>query len=75
MLADGTPLETVLEKMVMVVEGVRTTRAAHQLSKQFDVEMPITAQLYAVLFEGKSPKEAVESLMGRLKTHEIEPIG
>ncbi|RJX38425.1 NAD(P)H-dependent glycerol-3-phosphate dehydrogenase [Paenibacillus pinisoli] len=75
MLADGTPLETVLEKMVMVVEGVRTTRAAHQLSKQFDVEMPITAQLYAVLFEGKPPKEAVESLMGRLKTHEIEPIG
>ncbi|REK77267.1 NAD(P)H-dependent glycerol-3-phosphate dehydrogenase [Paenibacillus paeoniae] len=75
MLADGTPLEVVLEKMVMVVEGVRTTRAARELSKQFEVEMPITAQLYAVLFEGKSPKEAVESLMGRLKTHEIEPIG
>ncbi len=74
MLADGTPLETVLERMGMVVEGVRTTRAAYELSKQFKVEMPITAQLYAVLFEGRTPKEAVGELMGRLKTHEIEPL-
>ncbi|MDF2835546.1 MAG: Glycerol-3-phosphate dehydrogenase [Paenibacillus sp.] len=74
MLADGTPLETVLERMGMVVEGVRTTRAAYELSKQFKVEMPITAQLYAVLFQGRTPKDAVGELMGRLKTHEIEPL-
>ncbi|MDQ6418248.1 NAD(P)H-dependent glycerol-3-phosphate dehydrogenase [Paenibacillus sp. LHD-117] len=74
MLADGTPLEEVLQRMGMVVEGVRTTRAAYELSKQYDVEMPITAQLYEVLFQGKSPKDAVGQLMGRLKTHEIEPL-
>ncbi|MFD0586888.1 NAD(P)H-dependent glycerol-3-phosphate dehydrogenase [Paenibacillus sp. GCM10027627] len=75
MLADGTPLQEVLDKMGMVVEGVRTTQAAYELAGRFDVEMPITTQLYEVLFKGKTPKEAVEDLMGRLKTHEIEPVG
>ncbi|NIK67698.1 MULTISPECIES: NAD(P)H-dependent glycerol-3-phosphate dehydrogenase [unclassified Paenibacillus] len=75
MLADGTPLEEVLERMGMVVEGVRTTRAANELAKQYDVQMPITAELYSVLFANNSPKSAVENLMGRLKTHEIEQLG
>ncbi|NIK77570.1 glycerol-3-phosphate dehydrogenase (NAD(P)+) [Paenibacillus castaneae] len=75
MLADGTPLDEVLSRMGMVVEGVRTTRAAQVLAKQYNVEMPITFQLYEVLFENKSPRTAVENLMGRLKTHEIEEIG
>ncbi|MCM3627438.1 NAD(P)H-dependent glycerol-3-phosphate dehydrogenase [Paenibacillus glycanilyticus] len=74
MLADGTPLEEVLERMGMVVEGVRTTRAANELAKQYDVQMPITAELYSVLFANNSPKSAVENLMGRLKTHEIEQL-
>ncbi|SFF04535.1 glycerol-3-phosphate dehydrogenase (NAD(P)+) [Paenibacillus catalpae] len=74
MLADGTPLEEVLERMGMVVEGVRTTRAANELAKQYDVRMPITAELYSVLFANNSPKSAVENLMGRLKTHEIEQL-
>ncbi|WP_336771839.1 NAD(P)H-dependent glycerol-3-phosphate dehydrogenase [Paenibacillus sp. MMO-58] len=75
MLADGTSLEEVLERMGMVVEGVRTTRAANELAKQYDVQMPITAELYSVLFANNSPKSAVENLMGRLKTHEIEQLG
>ncbi|OBR65120.1 glycerol-3-phosphate dehydrogenase [Paenibacillus oryzae] len=75
MLADGTPLPVVLEKMGMVVEGVRTTKAAYEMAQRFGVEMPITHQLYEVLFQGKEPKAAVEQLMGRLKTHEIESIG
>lgn len=75
MLADGTPLEEVLSRMGMVVEGVRTTRAAFELAMQYDVEMPITTQLYEVLFANKAPRTAVEHLMGRLRTHEIEEIG
>ncbi|GGG57510.1 NAD(P)H-dependent glycerol-3-phosphate dehydrogenase [Paenibacillus radicis (ex Gao et al. 2016)] len=74
MLADGSPLDDVLERMGMVVEGVKTTRAAYELASRYDVEMPITAQLYQVLFAGSSPRTAVENLMGRLKTHEIEQI-
>ncbi|MBM7564474.1 NAD(P)H-dependent glycerol-3-phosphate dehydrogenase [Paenibacillus sacheonensis] len=74
MLAEGLSLDAVLDRMGMVVEGVRTTSAARELSRQFDVEMPITEQLYQVLFQQKSPRSAVESLMGRGRTHETEEI-
>jgi len=72
MLAQDLPLEEVLARMGMVVEGVRTTESAYKLAKMHEVEMPITAQLHAVLFEGKSPRQAVLDLMGRDRTHEIE---
>ncbi|MNP34352.1 Glycerol-3-phosphate dehydrogenase [NAD(P)+] [compost metagenome] len=74
MLGQGKPLATVLEEMGMVVEGVKTTRAAYEMSKQYQVRMPITQVLYQVLFEGKEPKRGVEDLMGRVRTHEIEEI-
>lgn len=74
MLADGTPLDEVLSRMGMVVEGVKTTRAAYDLAKEYNVEMPITVQLYEVLFANKEPRKAVEHLMGRLRTHEIEEL-
>lgn len=74
MLAQGEPLEQVLKAMGMVVEGVKTTKAAYELSRFFKVSMPITDELYRVLFEGKSPKTAVEDLMGRLRKHEMEEI-
>lgn len=65
MLASGLSLEDVLQRMGMVVEGVRTTKSAHALAARYGVEMPITQQLYEVLFQGKDPREAVESLMQR----------
>ncbi|UVI32377.1 NAD(P)H-dependent glycerol-3-phosphate dehydrogenase [Paenibacillus spongiae] len=74
MLAEGLPLDEVLERMGMVVEGVRTTNAARELSSAYNVVMPITEQLFSVLFEGKPPRTAVEDLMGRGKTHEMEDI-
>ena len=74
MLAEGLPLEEVLARMGMVVEGVNTTKAAYRLARQYGVSMPITEQLHDVLFAGKSPREAVQALMGRVRTHEIEDI-
>lgn len=71
MLASGLSLDEVLERMGMVVEGVRTTKSAKALSARFGVEMPITDQLYEVLFLGKEPREAVESLMLRDRTNEL----
>ncbi|MFV9510699.1 NAD(P)H-dependent glycerol-3-phosphate dehydrogenase [Tepidibacillus sp. LV47] len=73
-LGKGERLKQVLEQMGMVVEGVKTTKVAYQLSQHLQVKMPITQELYRVLFEGKSPKQAVEDLMGRVKTHEMEEI-
>ncbi|PTY78674.1 glycerol-3-phosphate dehydrogenase [Heyndrickxia sporothermodurans] len=74
MLGKGMKLNEVLENMGMVVEGVRTTKAAHQLARKYDVQMPIANALYSVLFNEFNPKEAVDSLMGRLKTHENEDL-
>jgi len=64
-LADGRPLSQILKEMVMVAEGVRTTRSALELARRLDVDMPITEQVHAVLFERKSPKQAVSDLMTR----------
>ncbi|WKA57240.1 NAD(P)H-dependent glycerol-3-phosphate dehydrogenase [Planococcus shenhongbingii] len=74
MLGKGKTIDEVLEEMGMVVEGIRTTKAAYQLSKKYDVPMPITSALYAVLFEGVSTTEAVDILMGRMKKNEMEDL-
>jgi glycerol-3-phosphate dehydrogenase (NAD(P)+) len=57
-----------------VVEGVATTENALILATELGVSMPITAALREVIFEGKSPHQAVSELMLRDKTHEIEDI-
>ncbi len=74
MIGQGHTLNEVLSTMGMVVEGVKTTRAACLLSRKHGVEMPIAEQLYQVLFENKTPREAVEALMGRGRTHEMEEV-
>ena len=60
--------------MGMVVEGVRTTKAAYQLAKKYKVNMPITVALYHVLFDGTDVKDAVDQLMSRMKTNEMEEL-
>ena len=60
--------------MGQVVEGVRTTKAAVQLAEKYNVTMPISSILYKVLFENLKPKEAVDELMSRRKTHEMEDL-
>ncbi|QMT16193.1 NAD(P)H-dependent glycerol-3-phosphate dehydrogenase [Planococcus maritimus] len=74
MLGKGKTVDEVLEEMGMVVEGIRTTKAAHQLAAEYKVPMPITEALYAVLFEGVKPENAVEELMGRMKKNEMEDL-
>ena len=74
LLGKGKTLDEVLDNMGMVVEGVRTTKAAYQLAKEYNVNMPITAALYDVLFNGKNAKDAVDVLMARGKTHEMEDL-
>ena len=51
--------------MVNVAEGVPTTRSVHDQARQRGVEMPITDEVYQILFEGKSPRDAVTDLMLR----------
>ncbi len=61
----GETLEQVLGTMVMVAEGVDTARAARDLGRAHRVELPITDQVCAMLFDGRSPREALQALMTR----------
>lgn len=72
LLGKGKTLDEILSEMGMVVEGVRTTKAAYQLGKKQHVEMPITNGLYDVLFKEKDPKLVVEQLMKRDKREEMD---
>jgi glycerol-3-phosphate dehydrogenase (NAD(P)+) len=64
-LGKGRKLAEILAGMSSVAEGVRTTRAARDLSKKLACEMPITEAIYGVLYEDLSPKDAVAGLMRR----------
>ncbi|WP_275950894.1 NAD(P)H-dependent glycerol-3-phosphate dehydrogenase [Cytobacillus citreus] len=72
LLGKGHKLQEVLDNIGMVVEGVRTTKAAKQLAKKYDVNMPITDVLYDVLFNDVNAKDAVDLLMARGKKNEME---
>ncbi len=64
-IAAGRKLPEILESMVMVAEGVRTTKSAAELARARSIEMPITEQMNEVLFRDKNPKQAIVELMLR----------
>ena len=70
LLGQGKSLEETLNEVHMVVEGVNTTRTAMYLAEKYNVEAPITTEIYRTLEEGKDPKVAVRDLMTRDKKHE-----
>ncbi len=67
----GEKLQEILDSMVMVAEGVYTCQSAQELSEKYQVEMPITNEVYKVLFKNKSPQEAITDLMTRSLKKEI----
>jgi glycerol-3-phosphate dehydrogenase (NAD(P)+) len=67
----GKRLREILEGMVMVAEGVKTTKAAVKLASQVGVELPIAEQVYRVLFYGKNPRKAIRDLMVRKARKEM----
>ena len=69
-LAKGRSLAEIRATMTHVSEGVPTTAGARQLARRFGVEMPITEQIYRVVFEGVSPTAATTELMSRAATDE-----
>ncbi len=70
-LGKGKTMDEILSNMVMVAEGVNTTKAAYKLSQQLNIEMPITAEIYNILFNRKDALESVKSLMQRPPKPEI----
>ncbi|MCK4782835.1 MAG: NAD(P)-dependent glycerol-3-phosphate dehydrogenase, partial [Desulfobacteraceae bacterium] len=71
-IGKGMSLDEITKSMNMVAEGIKTARAAYELGKKIEVELPITNQVYHLLYNGKDPKEAVKDLMTRELKVELE---
>ena len=69
-LGQGKKLEEILGEMRMVAEGVKTTRSVYHLARKQRVELPICEQMYRILYEKRSPRDAVATLMQRDLKHE-----
>ncbi|SPD73509.1 Glycerol-3-phosphate dehydrogenase (NAD(P)+) [uncultured Desulfobacterium sp.] len=68
----GRSIDEITHGMTMVAEGIKTARSTYELAKKMGVDMPITTQVYQILYEGKNPKEAVKELMSRGLKAELE---
>lgn len=66
-MGQGRTMEQAMAEVKMVVEGVYSAKAGLELSRKYQVEMPIIEQVNQVLFEGKEPGDAVRELMVRDK--------
>jgi len=64
-LGQGEKLSQILASMDAVAEGVLTSRSVHEYAEKLGIEMPITSEVYHVLFEDKNPEEATSALMLR----------
>ena len=65
LIGQGKSVQEAMDEVKMVVEGVYSARAAARLAEKYNVSMPIVEEVNRVLFEGKSPAEAVDDLMLR----------
>ena len=71
-IGKGRPLNKILNETEMVVEGVETAKATHELSKKYKVPMPISQAVYETLFHGRDPKEVVQAIMKRGPHREMD---
>jgi glycerol-3-phosphate dehydrogenase (NAD(P)+) len=71
-LGKGEPLKAILDSMAMVAEGVRNTRSVRELARKLQVDMPITEEMFALLYEDKSPRQVVGDLMSRELKAEVD---
>lgn len=69
-LGKGCKLAEITGSMRMVAEGIATTSATRDLAERFTIEMPIVEQMYAALYQGRSPLDAIRELMERRLKHE-----
>lgn len=72
LIGQGVPVDQAIARIGAVVEGYYAVDSARELAARLGVEMPITQAAYEVLYEGRSPREALQALMRRKKRHEIE---
>ncbi|MBP9855287.1 MAG: NAD(P)-dependent glycerol-3-phosphate dehydrogenase [Candidatus Omnitrophica bacterium] len=64
-IGQGKPIDKILGSMEMIAEGVETVKSAHKLAQKYGIEMPITEEIYNIIYKAKPPAEAVANLMMR----------
>ena len=74
LIGQGKTYEEAMKEVQMVVEGVYSAKAAMELSKKYDVQLPIIEQVNEVLFDGKPADQAVKELMLRDKKLEVSHL-
>ena len=74
LMGQGKSLQETLDEVQMVVEGITATEVAYKISRDLNIDMPITEAIYSVLYQGANPNEAVSELMTRSKKHEMEEV-
>ena len=73
-IGEGQKINDILGEMRMVAEGVKTAKSAYNLSRKLGVDMPISHEMYRILYEDLDPKEAVYRLMTRDLKQELDEI-
>ena len=72
LIGQGKTAQEAIDEVGMTVEGYTAAKCAWELAQRKNVDMPITEAAYAVLYEGRDPREALNSLMLRDRTSEAE---
>jgi glycerol-3-phosphate dehydrogenase (NAD(P)+) len=71
-IGEGMKLSQILGDMRMVAEGVKTAKSVYNLSRKLGVEMPISHEIYHILYDDESPRKALQNLMTRDLKHELD---
>jgi glycerol-3-phosphate dehydrogenase (NAD(P)+) len=71
-IAEGIAINEIISSMKMIAEGIKTSQAAYKLAQKMGIEMPITTEVYHIIYEGKDPRRAVKDLMTRQLKGELD---
>lgn len=71
-IAKGVPIEDIISGMKMIAEGIKTSLSTYNLAKKMGIEMPISTEVYNIIYRGKNPRQAVKDLMTRELKVELE---
>ncbi|MFB0533334.1 MAG: NAD(P)H-dependent glycerol-3-phosphate dehydrogenase, partial [Desulfatiglandales bacterium] len=71
-IAKGVPIQEIISGMHVVAEGIKTSLSGYNLAKKMGIEMPISTEVYNIIYKGKDPRKAVKDLMTRELKVELE---
>lgn len=74
LIGQGMKTDEAIKEIGMVVEGIKTTKSAFKLAKEYNISMPITEEIYDVLYHDMDVKDSISNLMVRDRKHEMEDI-